>query len=79
MNCLHRNSIDCRKCGDSFCQDCGGYGFNNEENEFCSESCAQDWQERMAERQMEAYYGSSSCQTDQERYQAAAIEKRKLG
>lgn len=50
---------------------------------FCNPKCVSDYaeaqNERAYEKQIEEYYGGSTPQTEAERYQAAAEEKRRVG
>jgi hypothetical protein len=73
--CTEDCDTQCRMCQTGFCI-CTGFGFNNKDTEFCSASCMENFQERMAERQLEDYYGGNGPQTDRERYEIAAQQKR---
>lgn len=69
--------MECPECGNEVPPDRNTTHLSGDE--FCSDGCWENYNERAYQRQLEAYYGGDGPQTDRERYLEAWEEKRRLG
>ena len=69
---------ECRYCHKDYCIE-SGYGGNNEDVNFCSKGCMENWTEAAYERRLEDYYGGDGPLTALEQEIEAYNQKYGVG